>query len=142
LERSFQDRGATVEQADRIQNVSGSLFVVQLAESRIDAGRLTLTPSANLTAYFTYVESGNATVAESVLAHERASDRGPPIFQTELDGRAAVGSFSFERGSYELIDTLNTIKRGGVNPEAFKQDVGATVANTSTSSAFDDRLWT
>ena len=142
LEQSFQDRGATVEQADRIQNVSGSLFIVQLAESRIDAGRLTLTPSANLTAYFTYVESGNATVAESVLAHERASDRGPPIFQTELDGRAAVGSFSFERGSYELIDTLNTIKRGGVNPEAFKQDVGATIANTSTSSTFDDRLWT
>lgn len=142
LERTFQNRGATVEQADRIQNVSSSLFAVQLAESRIDAGRLTLTPSANLTAYFTYVESGNATVAESVLAHERVLDRGPPIFQTELDGRAAVGSFSFERGGSELIDTLNTIKRGGVNPEAFKQDVGATVANTSTSSAFHDRLWT
>ena len=142
LERSFRNRGATVEQADQLRNVSSSLFAVQLAESRIDAGRLTLTPSANLTAYFTYVESGNATVAESVLAHERASDSGPPIFQTELDGRAAVGSFSFERGSYGLIDALNTIKRGGVNPDSFKQDVGATVANTSTSSAFDDRLWT
>jgi len=142
LERTFQGRGATVEQADRIQNVSGSLFAVQLAESRIDAGRLSLIPSANLTAYFTYVESGNATVAESVLAHERVSDRGPPIFRTELDGRAAVGSFSFQRGGNDLIDVLNTIKRGGVNPAAFKQDVGTTVANTTTSRAFDDRLWT
>jgi len=142
LERSLQNRGATVEQADRIRNVSGSLFAVQLAESHIDAGGLTLTPSANLTAYFTYVESGNATVAESVLSHERTSDGGPPIFRTELDGRAAVGSFSFERGSSGLVDVLNTIKRGGVNPEAFKQDVGATIANTSARNAFADRLWT
>jgi hypothetical protein len=59
-----------------------------------------------------------------------------------LDGRAAVGSFSFERGGSGIIDGLNTIKRGGVNPTAFKQDVGATVANTTTSRAFDDRLWT
>ncbi|WP_285270974.1 ArsR/SmtB family transcription factor [Halobacterium salinarum] len=142
LGQSFQDRGATIEQTDRIQDVSGSLFAVELADSRIDAGRLTLTPSANLTAYFTYVESGNATVAKSVLTHERVSDRGPPIFRTELEGRAAVGSISFERGDGWIVDSLNTIKRGGVNPAAFKQDVGTAVANTTMRRAFDDRLWT
>lgn len=142
LERSLQSRGATVEQADRIRNVSGGLFAVQLAEHRIDDGRFTLTPSANLTAYFTYVESGNATVAKSVLAHERILDTGPPIFRTELDGRAAVGSFSFERGNSGVTGLLNTIKRGGVNPEAFKQEAGATIANTSVRNAFAERLWT
>ena len=141
LETALQNRGATVEQADRIHNVSGSLFAVRLADSRIDASVLSLTPSANLTAYFTYVESGNATVATSVLNHERTADSGPPTFRNELDGRAAVGSFSFERGTYELVDALNTIKRGGSNPEAFKRSVGETVANEVVSNAFDERLW-
>ena len=140
LSATLRARDATVERADRIRNVSGSLFAVRLADSRIDTGPLT--PSANLTAYFTYVESGNATAANSVLAHERSSDRGPPLFQTELDGRIAVGSFSFERGTYEVSVALNTIKRGGVAADAFERDVGATVANESLRSAFDDRLWT
>ncbi|WP_459194805.1 ArsR/SmtB family transcription factor [Halosimplex sp. J119] len=142
LAQTFRDRGATVEQADEIRPVSGDLFVVQLADSEVDAGRFSLTPHADLTAYFAYVETGNATVAESVLAHERVSDAGPPLFRTGLDGRAAVGSFSFERGNSALIDALNTIKRGGVDPEAFKRDIGATVANASTNRAFSDRLWT
>lgn len=142
LTATLRDRGATVTHADRIHNVSGSLFAVRLADSRVDAGLLTVTPSANLTAYFTYVESGNATLASSVLEHERTADRGPRMFLNELDGRAAVGSFSFERGTYGLIDALNTIKRGGTNPTAFERDVGATVANTTVDNAFAERLWT
>ena len=142
LASNLRDRGATVEHAERVHDVSGSLLAVQLTDSHIDAGVLTLTPSANVTTYFTYVESGDATVATSVLEHERTSDRGQPLFQTDLDGRVAVGSFSFERGTYELVDTLNTIKRGGSNPEAFKRGVGETVANNTVDNAFDERLWT
>jgi len=142
LTAALRDRGATVERADELSDVSGSLFAVQLADGHIDTGPVTLTPSANLTAYFTYVESGNATVAESVLTHERTAGGGPPIFRTDLDGRAAVGSFAFERGTYELVDALATIKRGGSDAEQFERDVGAAIANESVDTAFSERLWT
>ncbi|MDS0260295.1 helix-turn-helix domain-containing protein [Haloarcula sp. S1CR25-12] len=142
LTATLRERGATVERADRITDVSGSLFAVHLSDGHVDTGPFTLTPSANLTAYFTYVESGDASVAESVLTHEQTADGGPPIFRTELDGRVAVGSFSFERGTHQTIDTLNTIKRGGSDAETFKRDVGAAIANESVHNAFAERLWT
>nr|WP_318655329.1 helix-turn-helix domain-containing protein [Halobacterium salinarum]WJK64820.2 helix-turn-helix domain-containing protein [Halobacterium salinarum] len=135
-ERSFQDRGATVKRADQIQNVSGSLFTVQLTDSHIDVGGLSLTPSAGLNASFTYAESGNATVSEPALA------RYGGVSPSKLNGRVASGSFSFERGGSLIINSLNTIKRGGVNPAAFKQDVGTTVANTTMRRAFKASLWT
>ncbi|WP_363466614.1 ArsR/SmtB family transcription factor [Halogeometricum borinquense] len=140
LVTKFNERGATVEQHETIRSVSGSLFVVQLTDNHVEAGGLT--PSANFTTYFTYVEYGNATVARTVLSHEQTSDIGPPLFQKNLPGRIAVGSFVFERGSPDLTSALNTIKRGGGDPAVFTSEVGAAAANSSVDQAFDKRLWT
>lgn len=140
LEQQLEDRGGTVEHTDRIQNVSRNLFVVQIDENTLDPGQSRLTPRANMTVYFTYVASGNATVAESALSQQRTHSSIRPTFQTER--QAIVGSFLFERGGNGIRDLLNMVERGGADAKSFRQGVGETVANTSVKHTFDKGFWT
>ncbi|GGL70325.1 ArsR/SmtB family transcription factor [Halocalculus aciditolerans] len=136
----LEARGATVRRADAVRETDGPLLLVRFADARVDASGLT--PDVNATVAYAYVESGNATLARSGVDAAASGNDGPFMLRVNDSGRVTTGWFRLERGAGGLIEALNTIKRGGVDPGEYRAESGRAAGNATVEAAFDERLWT
>jgi DNA-binding transcriptional ArsR family regulator len=135
LAGEFGARGATVERADSLDGAESNLFVVSLPTARVEPGGLT--PTANLTVTYAFSAAGNTTAVRSGLDAAARDELAPWGLRTD-EPKTTAGWFQYDRGERGLMTALNTVKRAGVNPSDYRDEVATDVANASVSSALDN----